>query len=208
MFDTVQAYNDSGLNDIRHLDNVYNVRHAMAMFERRAQFKLERFTNGTKFASSNRSCQEAWFVGTHGNLGGACKEDGLALWPLQWILSEAQNFGLALRFTATSGSSTKNPAHLIFPWLRNSTSSIVPTVHDQMIHVSYSNGISASFCDLSDTFQKPGFRPELNAGPKLWVGFAERQIFKKDGSLIDTANSPYSKFPASDATESELTFTP
>jgi hypothetical protein len=195
VFDTVQAYKDFGLNDIRHLDNVYHVRHAMAIFERRAQFKLERFVDGTSTGSrgSNRTCQEAWFIGTHGNLGGACKEDGLALWPLQWILAEAQKFGLELRFTTSSGSRIKNPSHLVFPWLSTSSNPTIPNVHDRMTHISYSNHISVPFHELSKSLKEPGFKPVI-ATDKMWIRFEDRQIFETDGSLTDTVNSPHSEF--------------
>lgn len=187
VFDTVRAFNDSGLNDIGLLDNLYNVRHAMAIFERRELFKLERFSKAAnRFRDShNRSCQEAWFVGTHGNLGGACQEDGLALWPLQWILSEAQKFGLALEFTATRNSVIKNPADIIFPGLRI-PSSTLPNMNDQMTHISYTNGISVSLCDLSTTFERSGFAPVVDSGSRMWMRYAERQIFDENDDLIDT----------------------
>ena len=169
MFDTVQAYSDSGLDNTKHLDNVHNTRHAMFILERRAHFKLERLVDtATENALGGiRSCREAWFLGTHGNLGGACAEDGLALWLLQWVLSEAQKFGLRIKFNSTPGSLTRNLTHLVFPRLSHSSSPEIPDVHDHMIHIRYSNGISAPFYDLTETLRTPCFKPEINVGLDL-----------------------------------------
>jgi hypothetical protein len=112
----VKAVNDSNLNDIGLMDTVCNVRHALALFERRKPVAVERFDlpDIEGMIDGEHSFQEAWFAGTHGNLGGACEEDGLALWPLQWVLTEAQKFGLVCEFKGDA-SNISDPAEVIFP---------------------------------------------------------------------------------------------
>lgn len=170
---------------------MFHVRHAMALFESRKAFKLERFSNkeNTVAGGLERSCQEAWFLGTHGNLGGACMDDGLALWPLQWILSEAQKFSLALEFTASRNSNIKNPADFIFPGLNVPEHPTLPNVNEQMSSIAYTNGIRVSFCDLSTIFCKAGFAPVVDPGDGVWLRREERQVFDGDGNLIDTVGS-------------------
>lgn len=45
------------------------------------------------------SIVQAWFVVAHIDMGGSAENDGLALYPLQWILSESQAKGLVLDFS-------------------------------------------------------------------------------------------------------------
>ncbi|KAK3391139.1 hypothetical protein B0H63DRAFT_539774 [Podospora didyma] len=67
----------------------------------------------------DRSCLEAWFFGSHINIGGCARKDGLSLWPLQWILGEAEKFGLVLGFNLTPLSNgdiaVPNPIEYIRP---------------------------------------------------------------------------------------------
>ena len=64
---------------------------------------------------SGRSCVEAWFMGGHGNIGGAQACDGLALWPLQYLLSEAQHLGLVLGFQMHERARINNPLDYSMP---------------------------------------------------------------------------------------------
>ncbi|KAE8449830.1 hypothetical protein EG329_007307 [Mollisiaceae sp. DMI_Dod_QoI] len=149
-FDTVKAVNDSNLNDIGLLDSILHVRHAMALFEKRDQLCVERFhaPNPEVRDKDEHSFQEAWFAGSHGNLGGACEEDGLALWPLQWIVREAQNHGLVLGFNRMPNSQLEDPAKLIFP---KSTGS--------MREIDCANGIKVRMWNLAPITATKGFFP-------------------------------------------------
>ncbi|CZR67833.1 uncharacterized protein PAC_17732 [Phialocephala subalpina] len=197
-FDTVKAFNDSGLNDIGLLHNIFHVRHAMALFERRMEYKLERFLlhkEVDEYDHDKRSFQEAWFAGVHGNLGGACEDDGLSLWPLQWILSEAQKFGLGLGFTAAPNLTTLNPANLIFPSVRTLNKSVLPKLSEQLQSICFSNGIEVSMDDLSNVFEEPGYAPRFPVNER-WVGTKDREIFNH-GKLIgrvDDKKNPFGTF--------------
>lgn len=89
----------------------------MALFEKRDQLCEERFDvpNQEVTDKQDHSFLEAWFAGSHGNLGGACEEYELALWPLQWIVGEAESHGLVLGFNSMPNSQLEDPARLIFP---------------------------------------------------------------------------------------------
>ena len=60
---------------------------------------------------------QAWFVGAHIDIGGSAAKDGLALYPLQWMLLESQSKGLALEFDGSFGGRVyiDNPLDVVFP---------------------------------------------------------------------------------------------
>lgn len=153
------------------LKNIRHARHALALFERRDAFVPRRFQPTVSDSQdwSQRSYQEAWFAGTHSNVGGACPQDGLALWPLQWILSEAQKCGLGLEFDEKGFENTVDPRSLIF---KN---------EDDKISVKYLNGISVDMWDISNVFKRDGYLLELHSGKKILLGTkSDRAIFTED----------------------------
>ena len=66
---------------------------------------------------SNRSIIQAWFVGAHLDMGGSAKRDGLALYPLQWILDESKSKGLLLEFSRLDHkwANIDDPLRVVFP---------------------------------------------------------------------------------------------
>ena len=175
----VKAFDNSDLDEIGLINNVYHVRHALALFERRSALTLERFTipSPDQFNSEVKSFQEAWFAGTHNNIGGGCKDDGLALWPLQWILSEAQKYGLVLRFTKKEPYLDRNPQDLIFP----------EGIRSQM-PVNCINGIVVMISELSDVFTREGYHPCLSEGGFPLVNLKERKIFEASHLVGQVSN--------------------
>lgn len=72
---------------------VDHFRHALALNEARTLFTPDLWKSD---ASSSSSYLEAWFFGFHHDIGGGDDVQGLALWPLQWILHSAREYGLVL----------------------------------------------------------------------------------------------------------------
>ena len=169
----MRAYDDNGLNDIRLLGNVRHFRHALALFEDRCFFKVKHASLSTlsDYDGVNRSFQTAWFIGLHGDLGGANKDDGLALWPLQWILSEAQKQGLLLEFSSTANPRVEDPSGLIFP--DNGGRKKV---------LRCANGISIDFHDMSDVFSRVGYGLSLSPS-KSTLPILEKRVIFKNGAL-------------------------
>ena len=95
------------------------MRHALALHEERAAMDPEYVWPHLRSLADppkDRSFVQAWFVGTHMDLGGSRDQDGLSLYPLQWMLSESRKLGLAPAFlNTTKGSSIDNPLFLISP---------------------------------------------------------------------------------------------
>lgn len=182
LFDTVKALEDKTLYDISQTANNLHVRHALAILEARTHFKPERYESETGVRLSpggedRRTCLEAWFLGSHGDLGGSCKQDGLSLWPLQWIMSEACRYGLVLGFKAHGKIRIEDPSIYTMP--------IGKGPH----RIPFKNGANVELWDLEDQFLGDGFYPMVNL-VSGWTGTAERRIFG------DTKNTPGKKFRA------------
>ena len=120
VFDTVKALNDKNLHDISFNDSTQHFRHALALNEDRKAMEPEyAFTNFVEERTKlvRRSIVQAWFVGAHIDMGGSAKNDGLSLYPLQWILGESEAKGLKLEFTKLvhPRAIIDNPLHVIHP---------------------------------------------------------------------------------------------
>lgn len=64
-----------------------------------------------------RSFVQARFLGAHIDIGGSAAKDGLALYSLQWMLTESKGKGLVLEFDRLFDERAKinDPLELVFP---------------------------------------------------------------------------------------------
>lgn len=120
VFDTVKALSDENRLDISFNDSIQHFRHALALNEDRKVMDPEYvFPNSSTPAAelSERSNVQAWFVGAHLDMGGSAEKDGLALYPLQWILDESESKGLVLEFSQLNHDWAKidDPLRVVFP---------------------------------------------------------------------------------------------
>ncbi|KAL8775566.1 MAG: hypothetical protein Q9209_000062 [Squamulea sp. 1 TL-2023] len=119
-FDTVKALDDADTHDISFNRSTQHFRHALALNEDRVlmkpNYEFPDFS-GTKIGLLKRSFIQAWFVGAHIDMGGSSEKDGLALYPLQWMLIESQSQGLVLEFEQLKApwSGIDNPLRVVFP---------------------------------------------------------------------------------------------
>ena len=170
LFDTVKALDDRGLYDISQTENTYHVRHALAILEARKIFKPERYENktGVRFPAegqNQRTCLEAWFLGSHGNLGGSCRQDGLSLWPLQWILSEACKYGLVLGFNPHHRIRIEDPAAYTMPNGKGP------------YQFPFKNGANVNMWNLVEQFLVDGFQPVVSMSSDWGLWTEPRDIF-------------------------------
>ena len=79
--------------------DVQTVRHAIALDERRAFFRQNRWGFGSK--PSGQDVRELWFAGVHCDVGGGYAPGESALWttPLDWMAREAAAAGLLVNRT-------------------------------------------------------------------------------------------------------------
>ncbi|KAK6360140.1 hypothetical protein TWF730_006293 [Orbilia blumenaviensis] len=172
VIDTVKAFNDGGLYDISQTPNIAHVRHALAILEDRNAFSPEKYSDLEKSSGANlpnqgalsdwqkrdtQTCIEAWFLGTHGDVGGSAIQDGWSLWPLQFLLSEAEASGLCLKFQPLRGAiQIQNPLDYAMPSQMDVTDDTETIQMPQS--VPYKNGYSIRMWDLADVFNIPGFK--------------------------------------------------
>ncbi|RYC65740.1 hypothetical protein CHU98_g413 [Xylaria longipes] len=117
-FDTVKAVDDKSLYDISFNESIQHMRAALALNEDRKAMQVE----GLWPSWGNRTCNllrrsfvQAWFVGTHRDIGGSAQMDGLALYPLQWMILESKALGLVFEFEGGFGGRAllHNPLEIV-----------------------------------------------------------------------------------------------
>lgn len=102
LWDTVKSYGyvwPQSLPHTRHNEKVKTVRHALALYERRAFFSPTNWGSLDTDPADRKinqhpeqDVQEVWFAGYHSDVGGGCKEEesGLARYSLKWMIDEAR----------------------------------------------------------------------------------------------------------------------
>jgi len=83
---------------------VLNARHALALDDERNAFHPRLWNEDPEETTPGR-IRQVWFAGVHSNVGGGYPDDGLSHVPLNWIISEAQRFGV--RFEASELATLK-----------------------------------------------------------------------------------------------------
>ncbi|MCJ1378236.1 hypothetical protein MMC17_001333 [Xylographa soralifera] len=161
-FDTVKALDDASLHDISLNASTQHFRHAVALNERRKDFAPEvcfPFTEDSNYG--DRTAIEAWFLGTHSDLGGGNSQDGLSLYPLQWMLTESRSHGLQLEFRKIKMDVIDDPLELCLPRKNNTWS------------CRLENGILIEMCDLqvvhNSTKQCSSYGIRLNMPSSGWI---------------------------------------
>jgi len=190
VLDTVKAFDDDGLYEIGIHPSHRHCRQALAMNERRAAFSPELWAVAEKTAeyelrktSSLHSVLEAWFLGSHGDLGGGNIQDGAALYPVQWLLSEARKLGLVLDFNPVTYTSLvfqkqiaiENPLELMFPTPEAAEAEGLPPL------VTLANRISVQMWDMNRVHMRKGFGLSISHRTNHWLFHsATREIFHQD----------------------------
>ncbi|KAL8790123.1 MAG: hypothetical protein Q9213_000825 [Squamulea squamosa] len=154
VLDTVKALDDSSLYDISFNDSIQHVRHALSLNEDRKAFKPKPYLTVPGALLSRQSLIEAWFVGAHLDIGGSAAKDGLALYPLQWMLIESRAKGLVLQFDGSFANRAciDNPLTLVFP------SSEAEGKGADMSTFTIANGIKIQMQDLRQVHKLPNYR--------------------------------------------------
>lgn len=93
VFDTVKPSLEKYQYEIDFVKSIQAVRHAVAFNE--TKLVPELFTTPKVEELDGRSYQQAWFMGSHQDMGGGTQHDGLSLYPFQWMLIESMKAGLA-----------------------------------------------------------------------------------------------------------------
>ena len=136
---------------------------------------------------------QAWFVGAHMDIGGSTIKDGLALYPLQWMLLESRAKGLVLEFDGSLGcrATVDNPLDIIFPPNASYGKGL------DMISLEIENGLKVDMQDLRKVHilhrHMNRYAVHLNRSSNIWMKKEERGLFDRDGALKGYCK--YGSFP-------------
>jgi hypothetical protein len=187
-FDTVKAINDHSLYDITFNESIQHMRHALAINEDRSAFVPEYvFPEFNRNHLRKRSFIQAWFLGSHLDLGGSAPKDGLSLYPLQWMLLESEQLGLVLEFDGSFGSRAKidNPLQVVFP-KRNDPEG--GTTWSCQVSNDSDDKLTVKMQDLrlvhEETKYRGRYNIHLNKRDAIYWSRTSRQPFNSEGELL------------------------
>jgi len=149
VFDTTGYTVEGNMHDLSMVGSIDNLRHAVGINETRSQLNPILVDNPSPEDMRQSSLIQAWFIGSNQDLGGGSAEDGLSLYPLQWMILESMKVGLVLRFEElkAEGPLMPNPLALSFPHFAGD----VPKFDEEEAiewKISYTNGIVVHLYDL------------------------------------------------------------
>lgn len=149
VFDTTGYTAEGNMHDLSMVSSIDNMRHALGINETRSQMNPILIDNPSPEDMRQSTLIQAWFIGGNQDLGGGSFEDGLSLYPLQWMILESIKTGLVLRFEEPKADSAPmpNPLALSFPHFAGD----VPKFDGEEAiewRISYTNGILVSLYDL------------------------------------------------------------
>ncbi|KAI0199046.1 hypothetical protein F4808DRAFT_227317 [Astrocystis sublimbata] len=163
LLDCIKVGRESSRPQPALLRSTRTLRHALALNETRNSFQPCLFGPLPALSPDlvQRSIIEAWFMGSHADIGGGSQEDGLSLYPLQWMFLESRIHGLIFEPSWDNQALTEEPLGLVFP--------LVPDQDPSKPHqplkpwtFQYTNGIEIEMVDIRSTHR----HGNLQAGKK------------------------------------------
>ncbi|KAH6892489.1 hypothetical protein B0T10DRAFT_438346 [Thelonectria olida] len=185
LFDTMKPTSSKAYYDTSFTSSIRTLRHALAINENRSSHTPEilEFPNQADLAS--QSFIQAWFLGTSDDLCGGQSNDGLSLYPLQWILLESIRAGLSL-VSKEKSTTSDNPMSLAFPQYAGNLPNLDGS-EDIEWRLRYSNGLQVSMFDLQATHVTRSATGSniysLKFDPERYRRKANRKIFSSEGDL-------------------------
>lgn len=152
VFDTLgyTSYGNILDKDLSMVNSIDHMRHAIGMNESRSQLNPIFIETPSPEEMGQSTLIQAWFIGGNQDLGGGSNEDGLSLYPLQWMVLESIKAGLTFGFKekkVDSDPAMENPLALSLPHFAGE----VPTFYgEEKIEwrIQYANGLVVSLYDL------------------------------------------------------------
>ncbi|SPJ88880.1 uncharacterized protein FTOL_12775 [Fusarium torulosum] len=171
--------------DISFNQSIETVRHALAMNENRSHRTPEIFNIPEDADMTNRSLIQAWFLGTHEDMIGGTVQDGLSLYPLQWMILESIYSGLRVN-TIGDSKDSDHPMALVFPQYAGN---LPPLDGSEEIEwrLQYTNGLRTSMFDLQSAHGKKSAAGidihSIKLDTDCYKRAANRQVFDSHGAL-------------------------
>ncbi|KAI0866151.1 hypothetical protein F4860DRAFT_459102 [Xylaria cubensis] len=184
LLDSIRIGRESTRSQPALLRSTRTLRHALALNETRNSFQPSLFGPLPALSPdlTQRSIIEAWFIGSHADIGGGSQDDGLSLYPLQWMFLESRIHGLIFEPSWDNQSLTEEPLGLVFP--------LVPDQDPSKPHTplrpwtfQYKNGIEIEMVDIRSTHR----HGNLQAGRKKIL---RKRHTRKKNQIDDGLPSP------------------
>lgn len=185
LFDTVILSVSKVTYDTSFVSSIENLRHALAMNENRSSRGLQAVELPGEFDLNRQSAIQAWFLGTNDDMCGGTENDGLSLYPLQWMVLESIYCGLGLVSKANSADAS-SPLSLVFPQYAGTLPNLDGT-EDIQWRLQFTNGIRISMFDLQSTHASRAGGVNIHSirlDPERYKGTPARKIFlESDGHV-------------------------
>ncbi|KAK7427816.1 hypothetical protein QQZ08_005754 [Neonectria magnoliae] len=193
LFDTVKLSSPETVYDISFNSSITTLRHALAFNENRSNRMAEVVQVPSDAEISGHSAIQAWFLGTNEDMCGGTPNDGLSLYPLQWILLESLRAGLSV-VSMEKPTTAENPLALVFPQYAGNLPHLDGS-EDIEWRIKYSNGIQVSMFDLQSSHTEISDIKSDTHGFKFnsdcYSRSSTRKIFKLGGLEGWKANDSY-----------------
>ncbi|KAF4979181.1 hypothetical protein FZEAL_4554 [Fusarium zealandicum] len=193
LFDTVILTTPKISLDLSFVPSIETLRHALAMNETRSSRAQELIQLPVGTDMSKRSLIQAWFLGSNDDMCGGTDNDGLSLYPLQWMVLESIHAGLGVLSTGKSVGG-ENALSLLFPQYTGNLPTLDGSEEIEW-RLSFSNGINISMFDLQSTHAKRSRTGENIHSIKLesdrFGRSSSRKIFEPDSLKGWNGEGPY-----------------
>lgn len=182
LLDSIRIGRDSARTQPTLLKSTRTLRHALALNETRNAFQSCPFGPLPALSPdlAQHSIIEAWFIGSHADIGGGSQGDGLSLYPLQWMFLESRSHGLLFEPSWDNQSLTEEPLGLVFPLVPDQDPS-KPHQPMQPWTFRYRNGIEIEMVDIRSSHR----HGNLQAGKKKIL---QKRHTNKKNQADDTAS--------------------
>lgn len=166
LFDTIH---DSSVDQSLQWPASIYLYHAASMHEDDNTLKVRLLSeDASKNAYETPKYVEAWFAGSHIDIGGGANQDGLSLYPLQWMLIEAQKKGLCLNKPILpdkkEGQLVEDIVQLVFPSSGKTLDSKSSVIDPWTLR--YANNLTIQLYNLRISHQHGNLQQEQDQRPK------------------------------------------
>lgn len=184
ILDAIKSPVDKQLHDTSIVTSIKHFRHALAFNETRKSYALDMPDIPNPKEMQGRTFVQAWFLGYHPDMIGGTKQDGLSIYPLQWIMIEAMLQDLVFSFD--NSVHIENPLALAFPQFTGEAPDIGRSEKIQW-KIQYTSGMSIDMFDPHNVHQaqvnaeRPDHSIHFETIGKL--NYSSRKVFDNAGVI-------------------------
>ncbi|KAI8634072.1 hypothetical protein F5Y19DRAFT_411898 [Xylariaceae sp. FL1651] len=184
-FDTLKSPVEKYEYEPSFVGSIQHFRHALAFNDTQTTPHMMEIPRDE--GMDGRSFIQAWFMGNHQDICGGSEQDGLSLFPLQWMLLESMAAGLIFQ-----PDSRNEILSITFPQFAGGLPTLEADEKAQW-RLKYTNGIEVSMFDLQsvhgDTKDESDHSVRVNTGSGRRN---HRKVFDSDKTLLGwLAKKPY-----------------